>query len=301
VSYVASFRGFYPSPREDGNPWTQVRIEETTIGGSAWAVIDIIDLVPLDADPQHPMVRNFTTESAQYPEGDYRISFLDADGDMEVLDPVRREADNGIYQGRLATLGELKAFLDITGSDKDLLLARYLRSAEGICERFARRRFSPWGEDDADVTWSTTTYGKRSVRVPDLRTVTSMTLADSVLTEDDYDLGWRRDPTHPTWLLTFDYNGAPARMWGKVPRIGAGYEKNDLVIVGKFGFAECPDDVQLAVLASAARMWRRRDAAFADTVISAQTGDASIYREAMPPESRAVLKTYRPPNMAVVG
>lgn len=94
MSYVASFTGFRPSPRSDGLPWTQVQIEESASVNGPFLVIDVIDLVPIDSDPADPQVRSFTTESAALFDGWYRISFLDATGDAELLAPVYRGEDD---------------------------------------------------------------------------------------------------------------------------------------------------------------------------------------------------------------
>ena len=85
---VVSFTEYTPVPRFDGQPWTQVNIEEGTVSDGPWTMIDSIVLSPVDADPTQPMSRSFTTENATLQYGWYRVSFADASGDSIYTDPV---------------------------------------------------------------------------------------------------------------------------------------------------------------------------------------------------------------------
>jgi hypothetical protein len=80
MAYVVTLEGFTPPPRTD-EAWTQARIEEAAPGSDDYATLETVALTPLDADPENPQSRDFTTELAQYPNGSYRVVFVDASGD----------------------------------------------------------------------------------------------------------------------------------------------------------------------------------------------------------------------------
>jgi hypothetical protein len=95
---VVTFVDYVPLPRHDGIPWIQVNIFEAETELGPWVTnIETIPLVPLDADPANPMVRNFTTEEATLAQGWYMVQFEDATGDTSDTDPlnnVPNPADN---------------------------------------------------------------------------------------------------------------------------------------------------------------------------------------------------------------
>jgi hypothetical protein len=91
MSQVITFENYVPTPRYDATPWTQAVIQEALTADAAnddWTTIETITLSPVDADPENPQSRDFTTENASdTPELWYRIIFSDADGD-ELLPTV---------------------------------------------------------------------------------------------------------------------------------------------------------------------------------------------------------------------
>lgn len=85
---VITFRDYTPAPRYDGNPWTEVDIEEsndTTLDDdTTWSVIETIPLSPVDSDPENPASRSLTTEDADNTIGLwYRLVFRDGTGDQQ--------------------------------------------------------------------------------------------------------------------------------------------------------------------------------------------------------------------------
>lgn len=97
---VITFEDFIPSPRFDGIPWTEARIEEAATPAGPWAQIDVIALVPVDPDPANPMIRNFTTQLAGAGELWYRIIFADASGDvLEPTTPIQNTAGSAVDTG----------------------------------------------------------------------------------------------------------------------------------------------------------------------------------------------------------
>jgi hypothetical protein len=91
---AVSFVDFLPIPRYDGDPWTQVTIEEAPAVTGPWTVIDTITFQTVDADPTNPQPKSFTTENATIFDGWYRLTFSDAEGTLQQpVDPIHNVAD----------------------------------------------------------------------------------------------------------------------------------------------------------------------------------------------------------------
>ena len=87
---VVSFTNFYPPRRYDELPWVAVRIEESAAATGPWTALTDIALIPLDTEPSAPIPRSFTTEDANLESGWYRVTFIDATGDLsQPSDPVQ--------------------------------------------------------------------------------------------------------------------------------------------------------------------------------------------------------------------
>lgn len=113
MAQVITFEDYTPTPRYDGNPWTQVQIEEgATEDATAWTVIDTIAISPVDTDPENPATRSFTTELATNVPGLwYRLVFLDATGDDSLpTDPVQNLEEEIVPY---ATMTELARILKL--------------------------------------------------------------------------------------------------------------------------------------------------------------------------------------------
>ena len=79
MTVVVTLEDYRPSPRYDGEPWTDARIEEAPASTGPWVTLETQALTPVDADPSDPVYRNFTTELASdTPELWYRIVWVDA-------------------------------------------------------------------------------------------------------------------------------------------------------------------------------------------------------------------------------
>lgn len=113
MTQVVSFVGYTPAARFDGDPWTEVDVEESTdpfADSPIWTVLETIPLSPVDADPTEPATRNFTTSLAGDGELWYRLVFRDGDGDEQAPTlPVQ----NAIAGPTYATVGELARVLQI--------------------------------------------------------------------------------------------------------------------------------------------------------------------------------------------
>lgn len=83
-----------PVAREDGLPWTLIRIEEGATDDGPWTLIDTLNMTPLDSDPSQPMARSFTTTLATLTEGWYRVSFRDAAAHIAYSIPIHNVSPN---------------------------------------------------------------------------------------------------------------------------------------------------------------------------------------------------------------
>jgi hypothetical protein len=91
---VVSFKEFTPTPRYDSVPWHHVKIEESASKDGPWTLIDTINLVPLDADPENPAARDFTTHNATLETGWYRVTFQDVSNNQSLpVQPVHHTTD----------------------------------------------------------------------------------------------------------------------------------------------------------------------------------------------------------------
>lgn len=210
---------------------------------------------------------------------------------------------------RLATIAELGAELDITNyASHTAIFTTELLAAQGIVERYCQRRFSPvltpddgsGGAVDANIAKTFTVGSSKFVRVPDLRTVSSIVLNGATLDATTYDLGYRSDDMPTTFIeLGWGNTRLPTALtFGKVSAIG-GLNPRNLVVTGKWGFASCPSDVKHAVLVLAARMYKQRQASFADTVML-DNGSMIAYLKQLSPEVKLALDSYRVSRSAVV-
>lgn len=92
MGFVVTLRGVTPPPRDDGEPFTQLRLEEATSETGPWTPIITTTLAPVDTDPTKPLSRNITTDNATLENGYYRAVFIDADGDIAPSAPVYRDS-----------------------------------------------------------------------------------------------------------------------------------------------------------------------------------------------------------------
>jgi hypothetical protein len=87
-TFVVTLANFFPGVRIDGNPWTTAIIEEGALETGPFAAIDTQALTPVDANPEAPQARSFTTTHATREAGWYRIRFGDAAGHSQVTGAI---------------------------------------------------------------------------------------------------------------------------------------------------------------------------------------------------------------------
>lgn len=107
MSYAVTLAGFRPAPRFDGIPWERVRVEEAAAQSGPWAPLETVELVPVDANPEEPAVRNVTTDQATLAEGWYRLVFLDAASVENPSDPIFSGSASGFSVAEVRGASEL--------------------------------------------------------------------------------------------------------------------------------------------------------------------------------------------------
>lgn len=136
MAQVITFERYRPVARYDATPWAEVRIEESDTTDlsdtTVWTELETIALSPVDADPENPAYRDFTTELASDdPDLWYRIIFVDGSGDESLpTDPVQNTQDVAVF----ATADELFPILNIRTTPsvaQEAKADRVLRAAAG--------------------------------------------------------------------------------------------------------------------------------------------------------------------------
>jgi len=127
VTVVVTLEDFRPSPRYDGEPWTDAEIYEGTASDGVFTLLETIALSPVDADPENPAYRNFTTDLGTADELWYKIIFIDADASTgQPTFPIQNVADDRpVY----ASVSELAQLLRVNASTRHNALMRVLKSA----------------------------------------------------------------------------------------------------------------------------------------------------------------------------
>lgn len=127
MTVVVTLEDFRPSPRYDGEPWTDAQIYEGTASDGAFTLLETIPILPVDADPENPAYRNFTTDLGTADELWYQIVFVDADMSTgQPTSPIQNLADERpVY----ASVSELAQLLRVNSTQRHNALMRVLKSA----------------------------------------------------------------------------------------------------------------------------------------------------------------------------
>lgn len=131
MTVVVTLEDFRPSPRYDSEPWTDARIYEATTAAGPWTLLETIAITPVDADPENPAYRSFTTDLGTADELWYQIVFIDADvstGQPTV--PVQNVPDDLPTYG---TVSELARILKISSptAAQETAMRRVLAASAG--------------------------------------------------------------------------------------------------------------------------------------------------------------------------
>lgn len=184
-----------------------------------------------------------------------------------------------------ATTADVKAYLGISGSGDDVLLADLTQAAAALIDTYTGRTFA--------VTSDTTRYidaigdhvrGYLLYLDEDLCQITSVVNGDgTTVTTSQYTTVPRNDTPYRalrllgsaglSWTYSTDWEGA-------------------IAITGRWGFSiQPPYDIQRACLRLAAFYYRQKDAQLAD--VTAIEAGVVIQTPAMPAEVEGVIKAYR--------
>jgi len=127
VTVVVSFEDYRPAPRYDGEAWTDVQIYEAAASTGPWTLLETQALSPVDADPQNPVYRNFTTDLGTADEQWYKLVFVDADASTGLPTfPIQNVADDRpVY----ASVSELALLLKVNATARHNSLMRVLKAA----------------------------------------------------------------------------------------------------------------------------------------------------------------------------
>lgn len=204
------------------------------------------------------------------------------------------------------TPSDLRSYLATdqnSGRYSDAMLGSNIRAAQGFLERQTGRRF-----DTGTGSISLSTDGKAIVSIPDLRSVTSVTLQDAALTANE--TYWLLpDAKHSGVYVNLqlrpfgnDYRSSPQWFDRNLdqPWYRGGGLPNDLTITSsEWGWADKPDELLIGVKALAAWLTKRADAVLAGGIID-QTGNVFDYSQ-WPAEAQAARRTFlRGPQMEAI-
>lgn len=123
MGFVVPFKRYRPGSRDDGIPFIGVHIKEAADEDGVYTPIDTILFDEPDTDPEHPVLRSFTTTEGTISDGWYIVTFFDADGNEQDTDPVQRgAATQGLYY---ADPDDVRAWLGLTSTQlSDAVLTR---------------------------------------------------------------------------------------------------------------------------------------------------------------------------------
>lgn len=216
----------------------------------------------------------------------------------------------------VATLAQLKGYLDIQKTANDTVLDGLLASVSLMVERYTGLRFEPNPPFDGA---GNDTLAPVSTIVPVMYTPASLVPAQATAPNS---WGPSLTPTIPSSLATTVATRIPpARqissvLWDTLPLLPGEYAlvgdtrlsdpyvrwvqvvdrslplAQNLVVTGRFGVVPAPADIVDAVLAIAARRYRERDAAYGDAVQLGDGGVVSYFRQ-LPLSARAILDSYQ--------
>lgn len=196
---------------------------------------------------------------------------------------------------------EFAEYLGLSGSTPERLAGKVtvmnlmLDGCEQQVEKYTGRFFSPTpaldgdGGDTGTPVAKTFKVRKATVRIPDLRTATSVTLDGATLTEGSgYDIEDYGEPATHIKLLTW------------TPYTWQLTAYSQLTITGRWGFNPTPADIKDATYRMAGRFYREREAMWSDSM-ETPDGTGFLFRsswiETMPKSVRGVLDMYALPRV----
>lgn len=202
----------------------------------------------------------------------------------------------------IATVPELRAYIDLEpGRADDLLLQGIIDSMSRFVENWTGRTFTPNpqlvnGVDSASPVTKTFVVSPNQsvVRIPDLRSATTIALGGVALQEAiGYQYDANIEPAQSIYLAVTPYG------LGGVTYFGTTTLANKLQITGRWGFNPTPPDVKDCVLALAARRYKERNTAWADSLAMPDGSVLSYFRQ-LPASVQGALSMYKSAKVALV-
>jgi len=150
MTVVVTLEDYRPSPRYDGEPWTQVQIYEAPASTGPWVLLETQALSPVDADPMNPAYRNFTTDLGTADEQWYQLIFLDADSSTgQPTYPIQNvPEDRPVY----ASVAELAVVLNLNAANATARHNSLMRALKQAAEEIDSE------VGTVDITGATTPY-----------------------------------------------------------------------------------------------------------------------------------------------
>jgi hypothetical protein len=194
----------------------------------------------------------------------------------------------------IATLAELKSYLDTTRTSDDTLLQSILDGVSGRVERYTGRLFHPdpplvSGLDTAPAVtspvylprralkWGVYCPRTRTVDIPEAREIDTVAAAAATVS------GFTPLGENP-WERIQVF-GVTVPWQNPVTALPA------ITVTGRFGLWPAPDDIKDAVLVMSARRWKERDAGYGDTVQFAEGVTVAYFRQ-FPATVQATIESY---------
>ena len=204
------------------------------------------------------------------------------------------------------TAAELRTYLDIastTGRASTTNLDLLIESSSDFLERATGRIITSSASNTAR-TFSTD--GRAAMSIPDLRTVSSITLQGTALAADStyWLVPARQQPSSGSTIYTglqfraydtYDYRSNPEWFERNLDSPYWAHRRyglpNDLVITGLWGWASVPAQWKLATLVLAGYEYKRPDSLLANVAITPE--GATLDYGQMPPEVRELIEGWR--------
>lgn len=181
-------------------------------------------------------------------------------------------------------------------------------AAEAFVSRYCRRQFAPeptLAADGSDTNPAVTKtfvvpLGRRILRITDLRSASVVALNGNPISNvmaGGVTLGYQLngDTQEPTTSIDLLQPYGTATYGYSTSVYGNGL----LSITGRWGWNPVPPDVKDAIRALTIRMYRERDAAWADSV-ALPDGSVLSYFRTLPARVQGTLQQYRVPNLALI-
>lgn len=270
MGQVVTFEDYTPPARYDDVAWAHVEVYEAATADGAWALIDTLDIDPVDSDPSRPQRRSFTTsEGGSEPGLWYRLVYTDDSAGVSAPTDAVQNAPAFDSATLYLTPEELKASLDVTGTtvaEEDIKRAipAACRAIDAITGRF----FYLTGiETNGETRLYTRLWNPRRLDVDDVVALSSV------------EVDRNGDGTFEASLeLGIDYVLAPAnaplegRPWEQLVLRGSRRswptDPDSIRLTGQFGWQQIPPGVIEATSILSARLVKViREASFGVYVV----------------------------------